>query len=219
MEHVDDIIGASGAFVAALASLAAVALSVWKWRTECIRRKQAENEIIFNRAALGFPDFVHEWDNIGHDLVALINETEVDRVLILRAWNGRLEPRWTTAVYQMREGDQAPIAYVHFELDDDYVRRIREIAQQGSTYFRVDDLPECAIRNVYHAEGVVASYWSYINSVETSDGQSTAIAYASFSTHDPDGLSEETQTKCRIVTGRLKGLAHQFDMNSQLKRP
>lgn len=213
----EEILSASGALIAGVASLGGLAFSMWKWRTEKRRRRQAENEIVFNRAALGFPDFVQEWDHIGEELCRLVEETEVDRIHILRAWNGRLEPRWTTAVYQLRQGEQAPIAYVHFELDADYVKRIKEVVSHGSSYYVVDSLPDSAVKDIYRAEGVTASYWSYINSVETVDGQSTAVSYASFSTKEPEGMSHETQTRCRIVTGRLKGLAHQFDINTMVR--
>lgn len=217
VEHVGSLLASLGGLLVGIAAVGGTLFSFKKLSVERIKRRQAENEITFQRAALGFPDFVHEWDSIGEDLASLVDTTEIDRVLILRAWNGRLEPRWTTAVYQMRQGQQAPIAYVHFELDDDYVDRIREIVSKGFVYLVVNDMPDgVAMKDVYVSEGVTASYWSHISSIQTSDSQSTAISYVSFSTHDEAEISQKTQTLCRILTGRLKGLAAQFDMNSQV---
>lgn len=195
--------------IVALSALGGLVFGWFKWSKERSKRLQAENEIKFNRAALQFPDFVHEWDHIGAELANLVETTEVDRILILRAWNGTLEPRWTTAVYQLRQGAQSPISYVHFELDSDYVDRIRQVVQKGSGYWEVHEMPDSAIRSVYEAEGVKSSFWSHIDSVRTDDHGSTGITYASFSSHEGP-LSPETQTKCRILTGRLKGLAAYF---------
>lgn len=177
---------------------------------------QAEREIRFQRAALGFPEFVAEWGDIVEELTSLIDDTEIDRFMILRAWNGHLEPRWTTAVYQMRTADQAPVAYIHFELDRDYVDRVRRIVQTGPAYLVTDDLPDSEIRNVYLAEGIKASYWAYIDSIQTTDGNSKAVAYCSFATHKDGGIAPETMTRCKILVGRLKGLAHHFDRNTLL---
>lgn len=174
--------------------------------------RQAEREISFQRAALGFPEFVSEWGEIGDELERLMCETEIDRFLILRAWNGFLEPRWTTAVYQLRQGKQAPISYIHFELDEDYVIRIRKIVKDGPIVFDTANIPSGEIKRVYEAEGVTASLWAHLDSFETSDKSSKALAYCSFSTHSGE-LSPTTVTRCKIIIGRLKWLAKSFDHN------
>lgn len=179
------------------------------------RRKldQAEREIRFQRAALAFPDFVSEWSEINKELEDLVTTTEIDRILLLRAWNGHLEPRWTTAVYQMRAAGQAPISYIHYELDNDYQAKVREIVQNGLVSIVTAEMSDCEIKRVYEAEGVTASLWAHLDSFTTADGSGKAIAYCSFSTHEPTLISEVTATKCRILVGRLKGLAQSFDRN------
>jgi hypothetical protein len=205
-EVVIALIGLAGIIATATAGIFQVAI-------ERQKLMQAEQEIRFQRAALNFPEFVEEWGEIGRELVSLIEETEVDRFMILRAWNGYLEPRWTTAVYQLRAAEQAPIAYVHFELDQDYVHRVKQMATGGPIHMVTAELPESEIKRVYQAEGVTASMWAHLDTFETSDGKARAVAYCSFATHLDTLLTEKTMTRCRIMVGRMKGLATSFDHN------
>lgn len=172
----------------------------------------AERELAFQSDALDFTVFLQDWQNTFDELNAIISETEIDRILILRAWNGELIPRWTTAVYQLREEGQHPRQYIHFELDSDYVTRLKEISGTGQIYFNVDDInPDTAkIKQVYKAEGVKASYWAHIETLSLKNSSAQAIAYISFSTHVQDEISEKTRTRCMIMAGRMKGIAANF---------
>lgn len=205
-----------GLIIGALATLITAILGWVKYLSSKKReeesenmRLQAENEMRFQRAALEFPDFIEEWSHISDDVVNLISETEIDRFLILRAWNGHLEPRWTTAVYQIRETGQKPIAYVHFELDKDYVSRLREISIANTMFFETDHIPESVIKDVYKVEGITSALWAHLHSTATLEG-GQAHTYCSFATHEGK-ISLETQTRCRILTGRLKGIAMAFE--------
>jgi len=193
--------------------IATASVGIFKIAVERHKLMQAEQEIRFQRSALSFPEFVEEWDEIGRELIGLINETEIDRFMILRAWNGYLEPRWTTAVYQLRSAGQAPVAYVHFELDEDYIHRVKQIAKGGPISMVTAELPDSEIKKVYIAEGVTASMWAHLDTFETTDGRSRAVAYCSFATHLDSLLTDKTMTRCRVLVGRLKGLARSFDHN------
>lgn len=201
--------------VVALCSLAGLVVTSLvafaKIRDERHRRRQAEQEMRFQRAALGFPEFVEEWGEIVKDIISLMRETSVDRFLILRAWNGHLEPRWTTAIYQMREADQEPYTYVHFELDVDYVGRLREISLRNTMYFEVDDMPDGFLKDVYKAEGVTASMLCHLATHQPAGTDSVAHTYCSFATHSKGALDEKEITRCRVLASRMKGLAEAFD--------
>lgn len=174
------------------------------------RANQAEREMKFQRAALDFGTFLSEWSDTHKDIEKLLSETEIDRFIILRAWNGHLEPRWTTAVFQMRLGNQEPVSYVHFELDTDYVNRLRNLTINGISHFKVDEIADSAIKRVYEAEGVNSSVWCHLISESTPEGASVHT-YCSFGTKEYDTISKETITKCRILAGRLKGVASAFN--------
>ena len=169
----------------------------------------AENELRTTQEGLSFAAFLGDWQNTSKEMSALIAETEIDRILILKAWNGKLNPRWTTSTFQLRAGGQEPRQYIHFELDADYVGKLKHMIANNSLSFTVADIPESFIRSVYEAEGVKSSYWSHIESRKR-DNAGTSISYASFSSHTADAISPETQTRCMILTGRLKGLAANF---------
>ncbi len=173
---------------------------------------QAHLEMRFQRAALSFPEFVEEWHEISHDILALMDETVVDRFLVLRAWNGHMEPRWTTAMFQLRVDGQMPVAYVHFELDIDYVGRLREVSIKNNVYLVTADLPlDSALSEVYRAEGVTAAVISHLATQQGPSTASRAHTYCSFATHQPELMNEATRTRCKVLASRMKGFATSFD--------
>lgn len=172
---------------------------------------QAENELKFQRAALDFGSFIHDWSETHNEIKNLLEKTEIDRFIMFRAWNGELNPRWTTNVFQMRLGDQDPIQYVHFELDDDYILKLRRIVRDGILYFKVEDIQDSAIKKVYEAEGVRASVWCHILSENLEGSKAVTHTYCSFSCHHSGQIEQATVTKCKIIAGRLKGVANSYN--------
>jgi hypothetical protein len=137
----------------------------------------------------------------------MLENTSIDRIMIFRAWNGELSPKWTTALFQFRIGDQKPVSYVHFELDRDYVDRIRHIVERGSMLINVSDLPKSAIREVYEAEGVKHSAWFHVSTSTLEGTKAKSITYCSFATHSEEAFSPLELARARIFVGRLKGLS------------
>lgn len=208
------ILATSDILVAAISSaatvLAAIVVGWFSVRKVKAEAMQAKLEMAFARAALDFGQFVEEWDGTHQEVLSLLRETGVDRFLLLRAWNGSESPRWTTAVLQMRLEGQIPVSYVHFELDQDYVARLRELSIRNTVYFRADQLPEdSAISQIYRSEGITGAVWSMIDRREGPCG-SAAVTYCSFATHAEAGLSDTDITRCRILSGRLKGICGAF---------
>lgn len=186
-------------------------LGYLKFNEERKKVAQAEKELRFQREGLDFTDFLEEINVLYKELDDLMLNTNIDRFMILRAWNGELTPRWTTAVFQVREGTQKPIAYVHFELDNDYVERLKEIAVKKSIVFNVCDIPPSAIKSVYESEEVKASMWYHIGTNELEGSKSKAVTYCSFSTQCEEGINDITATKCGIIASRLKGFSLSFN--------
>jgi len=182
VEIIIAIIGASGVVLAAFAT-----------HMGNLKHKlsQAEHEVKFQRAAMGFHEFMQEWGETSKELHALMRETEIDRFIVLRAWNGRLEPRWCTAIYQMRMAGNKPISYIHLDLDDDYRDRLRVVGQCDYIYFDIATIPDSMIKDIYTAEEVKAALWCHLDSVVLSDGSATAVSYCSFATITSDSISTE----------------------------
>jgi len=191
-------------------ALAAILLKEHKARKKSQNElEQAKAELSFSRTAMDFGAFMEEWEETYEEMNNLMATTNVDRILISRAWNGKADPKWTTAVFQMRQGKQEPISYVHFELDEDYVNRLREITIRNTSYWVVDEMPESYLKDIYDTEGVKATMWAILDEKDGSNG-SKAITYCSFATHNAELMDTPTITKCKIVVGRLKGIAANF---------
>lgn len=171
---------------------------------------QTEREMKFQSAALDFAAFITEWGDTMQDLEELMRDTVIDRFLILRAWNGYMEPRWTTAVLQVRQGNQKLISYVHYELDTDYIDRLRHICSSGRSKFRTNELPEtAAIRKIYELEGIKSAIWYMLDQSVIPGSDSRAITYCSFAALTDD-ITDDVITRCSIVVGRMKGIVHAF---------
>lgn len=205
---VAEIIIAIVAGISGLAIAAVPAYLTYRIKSREVRQEHAAamRELDVQQAALGFDGFLSEWGTIHQELQALIHETPIDRFLILRAWNGEMTPKWTTAIFQFREGEQAPVSYVHFELDDDYVERLRHIASRSEAVLEVAHLPPSAIKSVYEMEGVKHSVWMHITTKKVEGSKSVAMTYCSFATHEDVALDDDTLTRCRLLVNRLKAI-------------
>lgn len=208
--------------IAAIVTGVSVVLAALLGYLASSRKTKRQNESLKHELKLqarifDFSTFVHEWDSIMQDVQELMQKTEIDRFLILRAWNGYNTPKYTTAVVQIRQGKQEPIQYVHFELDEDYVERLKLIVNSGYATFKVNEMPPSFIKSVYETEEIKTSFWAYLARLRI-DSEHQAITYCSFSSRSANELSPDTITRCRILIGRLKGaaLAFQESMKSEV---
>lgn len=167
---------------------------------------QANNEMSLRRDVLSFSRFTSEWNETLKDLTKLMEQTEVDRFLILTAWNGSLAPNWTTASFQLRSGNQQYVDYIHAELDNEYREILRNLEVSSYLTYKTKDI-KGLIKDYYEAEGVVESAWFFIDSKSTNDGKSRAITYCSFASHKAEGFNDGDVARCRAVVGRLKQIA------------
>ncbi len=201
------------ALIGLVGTIFAASIAYISKRNELTSKKQlqqAELEMKVQSEALDFGQFFQDWNFIQHEINQLMEETNIDRFLMFRAWNGARDPRWTTAVYQLRQGEQKPISYVHFELDNDYKHRLSDMIDSKKIYFEVKDLPDSAIRSVYLAEGVSSAVWCHLDSTKPKDVSGKAITYCSFASHDPHLIDENTQTRCKILADRMKAIIANF---------
>ena len=164
------------------------------------------SEMGFQRAALSFEEFLLDWNEVNHDIQELFSKTSISRFVLLRAWNGLGEPRWTTAFFQMRETDQEPISYVHFELDDDYVSRLSLMKSRGVIHFTASQMPPSAIKSVYELEGIKSSAWFFLDRKELKGTESQSITYCSFASTTAEEISANEITRCRLIVDKMKGL-------------
>lgn len=195
------------ALIGAMATVSVAIIGFKKAKKEKTRADQAEQEIRFQSAALDFDGFFGEWKEIHEELEHLCEETCIDRFLVLRAFNGLAQPRWVNAVFQYRSGVQQPVSYIHVELDDDYIERLRRITSGGSISFRVADIPQSLVRGIYESEHVKASAWFHIGTYDLVDTRTRMIAFCSFATHEDVDIPKDVLVRCRLIANRFQRIA------------
>lgn len=196
--------------ITSLVALAGVCFTAWlgflaaRLKSSEKRLEQAEDELQWQSNAISFTNYLGRMAPIAAEMQAIMEATNIDRIIVFRAWNGWLEPRWTTAVFKLTSGSKTPFHYVHWELDEDYRDRLRHIDKHGHAYYSVDDMGDCAIKSLYTAEGVTASLWTHIAHLDTEKKDKKALIYASFATHK-GALDHRTITQCLVIANQLRG--------------
>lgn len=205
-----------GEIITALIGLVGIVITAWVTTRKLAmaehERETVRHEMNLQTSALSFAEFLTHWDEINAEVLRLFEQTCVDRFIIFRAWNGVAEPRWSTAILQMRQAGQTPVAYVHYEMDRDYVQRMKEVTAGASLNFTTVSCPDVDIKKIYQAEGVTAAAWFHIITQDIPCmPTSKAITYCSFGTHSArhvdEPLTESTMVSCRLIVDRLKGIA------------
>lgn len=182
------------------------------------RVEVAEREVSFQTVALSFTDLVYQFGKLDNKIWQLLEETEIDRVLVLRAYNGRMDPKWTTAVRQWRARGQRGMTYCRVELDEDYVGRLRKLVNGGDVLVDTQAESEAAtlIGRIYEAEGVQHAAWYFVGMKEISESPSSVmITYVSAATHGDEPLKHGSLMRFqREVVDLLKLMHAELDAPS-----
>lgn len=167
---------------------------------------QAEREMVSKSKAMSMPRYTSAWETIRSEVTKLIDETEIDRFLILVAWNGKRDPKWVTATVQIREEGKPIEQYIDVEVDDYYRSLMLKAKDRGPTAFSVSALPDCLIKSIYESEGVEQSVWDHISSHDMPDG-TREVDFCSYSSSRRGPLSPGTIIRCKLITDRLKAIS------------
>lgn len=179
-------------------------------------KTQAELEMKIRSKALDFAEFIREWDETHKDIQELLETTEIDRFIMFRAWNGFAEPKWTTSMLQVRQGNQTPINYIHFELDEDYQERLKFCQLNKHSYFEIDTIPnDASIKKVYSCEEINASLWSHVIDIDGPQN-SKILIYTSLSTINHKTISQKTILKCKSLIEQIKLRAHEYQISQNV---
>lgn len=168
----------------------------------------AEAELHSEARGLDFADYMQEWGETEKMIQRLFDETNIDRFLLLRAWNGTLSPRWATATMQLRKSGQQAYSYVHVDLDSDYQGRMQEIMRRNYAVWDVEDMPDSLIKSIYQNEGVTAAMWALIDTKKDSAGRAVHT-YISFATRSGQ-IDDRAATRAALIVGRLRGMSRNF---------
>ena len=174
------------------------------------KEKEADSaniEVIATRKS--FEAFVRTWSGVVFQINRLINDTEIDRFLILHATNGKNPLKKTTAIYQIRESGQQVFSYQDIELDDHYRDMLNHIQKYGYYYFVVENEPDCLLKRVYTLEKVKSSYIKLIEVIEAENIK--IINYASYASHISPEISKDTRTLCDMTNSKLSGSVEEIN--------
>lgn len=138
----------------------------------------------------------------------LCETSEIDRILMLIAWNGEGAPQWTKTEYQYRYGEQEKYNFVHTRLDDDYRAKLNSIqhAPEGILYHTGELAPGSLIHGIYDVEKVLASYWTFLRKVKYEKG--TCYSYFSFATHNEETICPQTIFRIRLLMDEIRASAN-----------
>ena len=168
---------------------------------------QAENFLNAEARAMKFEHIFATSASVRDQFQRLCEETEIDRIMLLIAWNGTTHPRWTKAIYQFRHGEQEVVEYIHTELDDDYRSRLQECKNSNhGRLFRVEQMPEKSlIGRIYRAEDVKSSAWFFLRESEYAEGN--CYSYFSFATHETETISPDVMIRIQLIVDQIKASA------------
>lgn len=174
--------------------------------------REMHREMVFQTLSLGFAEFTSGLRSIEQEIDQLRDSTEIDRVLMLKGWNGLREMRYVTAFYQSRSEGQGAVSYINFPTDVDYRERVNHTRDNRRLYFEVDDTPNSEIMTAYRAEGLKASYWVHCCTVQLagSESGSKCIVFMSFGTHGEGGISEQTRASCDRIAEQVAAIVREF---------
>lgn len=200
------------AFLGLIGTLAGV---FWG-RAQQSRAIQAEAEITLQRDVFDFTRYTQEWGDTIQGVKELQRNTSIDRFLLLVVFNGIHTPRWVSDVLQIRDAAQQPISYRHLEIDESYREMVaRCAANTGGYLIKVKDMPNCLLKDIYIAEGITESAVFHIETRIHPESGAAAYTICSFATHNEEGITAEDLRQCRILAGRIKGLAALYNKSNE----
>lgn len=191
--------------IALLAGMVGLFTGVIRYRQEKMNRLIVEAELQTARSSFDFAEILEDWTDIQAELTELFKTTCIDRFIIFRAWNGYLSPKWTTSLYQQRNLDQKLQSYIHFEIDADYVERLRQVHSTKIETWTVSEMPDSLLKEVYSAEHIKSTVWAHVHTRQPTS-RLKGMTYCSFSTSKEGKISKETINKCRIIANMLSGM-------------
>jgi hypothetical protein len=152
----------------------------------------------------GFGALRLEFSRIEAEFVELCEGSEIDRIIVLCAWNGATDAKYSTAVWQFRQGYSTSTNYLRVALDGDYSSRLAS-CKYAPQHFLTKDLPAgCLIREIYESEGITESVWIFLDRQLKPDG--TALnTFMSFSAKRGP-ITPKTLTLCKLLADQVKAL-------------
>jgi hypothetical protein len=193
------LIGATSAVIVALAGKKKELKQVESEKKSLLDELDRQSDALGGFGALRL-----EFSRIEAEFVELCEVSEIDRIIVLCAWNGATDAKYSTAVWQFRQGYSTSTNYLRVALDGDYSSRLAS-CKYAPQHFLTKDLPAgCLIREIYESEGITESVWIFLDRQFKPDG--TALnTFMSFSAKRGP-ITPKTLTLCKLLADQVKAL-------------
>lgn len=133
---------------------------------------------------------------------SIFTHTRTDRVLMLVATTS--EPFVISVIYERHKASVGIRSrYKRTPADQEYRKMLSTIELLGKVEIDTSDMSESSLKDVYVAEGITASVIHYMGKV-TIDGDTPAILFFSFSTHDEEKLNKRDLDYISVLFGSIK---------------
>lgn len=204
-------VGIIAGATAVLTALIHALVGLYRTSNESKQIALLEKDLKQSKRKLSFDQFITQSDHAFCRIDSLAdNSTEIDRVLVFKAVNGKYDPVETTCFHAKRTGQQADYRYDHYPIQSDYVETLRGSYNVPSIRVTPSLLQNAGqVFNVYAMEGVTDSIWVHLGTKEKEGGRAE-IFYVTFATHNPDGISESTRTECEVAASELRRFVQLF---------
>lgn len=206
--------------IAGISGILVALISVWGAKQK-VNLAAAEGELDSKRKSLSLKVDANRWSSVDDAIKALIQDpnNSIDRVLLLRGWNGWRDPHYATAVHQWRAEGQIQVDYLSVPLDKNYVNRMEDMHNNPPHVIDVDALknilPWDLITRLYISEQIKHSVWLPVAKTEIRLSsfygifrwfglKVRAVTFVSFATHDDEPISPDYYGSFEVITHMIR---------------
>lgn len=136
----------------------------------------------------------------------LIAKSNIDRVLIFVAINGKTDLKHVTCIFQKFRDDLTEVdavsVYKDLEVDKEYVYLLKRMELENGITLEADKITPSLIKTIYETEKVKWSRWEFLGRLSV-DEKSDIVAYCSCSTFKDIGIDSKDLLAIKL---NMKGL-------------
>lgn len=153
---------------------------------------------------------ISEINEIHQRALDLIATTAVDRFLILKAENGKQQPRFATAIYEQHRDRPlfvATLVYHKVRVDESYREMLRKAEAEDVYRMETASMPDSTLKSIYESEGVTHSHCHFLARYPLkSDPSRWVVLFCTFATKSGQDFGGQDRLKIGLFVDWLKDL-------------
>jgi len=151
-------------------------------------------------------------NDLGNHFNDILQKTNVDRVLILIAHNGKNKPRYATAIYEQHKdsGDirlsiGAATKYIRFEFDEHYSKMLKEIEVEKEVFLSTQEIKSTILGKLYSSENIHHSSVWFLRRINF-DAENDVLIFCSLATHQINNFTESEKFEMVLGINHIKSI-------------